>query len=720
MLVHKKISFLFVCIVFAFASCSLDNSDSSLGSLNGGSIYMTMPAANGKASGSPLAAVSANVPSNGAVFSSFKIFVRNSSLNKELTQTAAPGAAVTFGDLEAGYWDVVVWGFGKSNSSTFYGATKNILVADGQTSTASVTIKRMLMATLYLTLGESEDLDLSNGRDCVSAVYVSYKCGALKKSDSYFAYLNLEQNPIQPESKFELMLPLYDFLLPDVVCDAKVYLFDGEGSARWRAKISTKVPSDGNIAATAEALDTFLYQYGDIDTDKFVKIDKPLKDSLGEEGLNCEFEARTIDGADTEIAYADLKMFSVVEGACGRVPVVVEYGDMAWAQDFAARYPSAVPEITIPDMSIPVGVTRTLSATLNPNAPSDWPICQPNEEVDDYGLSFFALTAETAHDVWNDLVFSQDYAPSHSVNFDSSTNKATATSTGSDSFNCQLEIDSQFGYFEGDESQHQLVNTNFTVGGSAWYVSPSSVETPNNKDFTVTIKNDAAIPADYEQCSLFNPSYEGSTLSCTEKIGASGVVLTVTPNPEWPDGFNHPVSLVFNVGDQTITESFDIKITAASGGGGGGGSSGWHFDNTIAGCTYGASAAAAYPLTRGNGTTIQGTPCVFYLYHDGYDESYYEEVESSCNSYFANLTVNQQSGIESPIKIIVDGAEVALYTSPVSVDSNMLKVTISSSGNAPQDKVTSTAKAFTIKIIIYPGTAIEDSVEQTSYFVLSS
>lgn len=716
MLVQKKIAFLFVCIVFAFASCSFDNSDSSFGNLNGGSIYMLMPSANGKASGSPRASVSANVPSNGELFSSFKIFIKNSSLGKELTQTARPGDAVTFGDLAPGYWDVVVWGFGKSDSTTFYGASKNVLVAAGETSSASVSIRRTQEAVINLQLAESSDPDLP-GRQSIFAAYVVYNCAALKKSGASYFMVDIGSQSQQPQNELELNIPLYDFLVPNVSCKAKVYLFDGDGSARWTADFDATVAGDGTLQGQAAFVEEPL------------TVNYPPAEPYLEVGGNAKQTLRdaeyTFDVGSSRISYDQLSAAAVADDYCGEIPVIVEYNGLAWAKAFTARHLSETPAVSVPDQTIPVGVTRKVVPTISPSEPKEWPLyeCPANEQgnimYDQYGFAKYGDFGNKDKDVWTSLGFSADGTPQNVILSDP--DKFTAEeSMGIDYYLYGLKVTmGAYGFFDtGDAESYKNVETRFTATGKLdWISTPATIEVEEGKSFSVTISSPSATATDYNSClsSVSVMDNDGNSILEEKAVKSDGIELKLQLPSGWGAGSSYYPN--FHIGSINPYISLDVTVVApggGSGGGGGGGSSGWHFDSSRG--TYGADAANAYPLTKATGPSSLGTPCKFYLQHDGYETSTYNTTASTISEYLANPSLFASN---PAIKVTVDGSELSTFSLSVSSESNAISLTISSTGNGdtPQEKVTSAAQSFAIKIVFFPGIASEESVEQTVWFV---
>ena len=397
-------------------------------------------------------AISRSVTSGGALGGAsgieyFKVAVRNLPKKIELVQVVSPGSTVTIDSLAPGFWDVAV--FGMSNGSqdpVFYGNARNISVVAGLTSYATVAMNRVGQPMVNATLAAATETLAGTGRENVKNVYITYKCDEFTQSGSaFYEYSDADAGTEQPSDKNNLVIPMPDFLEPGYTYSVKAFLFASNASALWSGKISGKAASDGSLSLSLD----YINFESELTADNvqgnqpdWLKLEQDIVEQMESYySFNINFDTKP---------YSQLNVFKVAQDVCGKIPVIVECGSVAWAKVFTLKHSS---EAAIPSSSLswPIGETKTLSL---PGSPKEWPLFNNGAGgTPSYNKGFakYALYGDTDKDSWSAATFT----PQTGANayYDGTPPNIKMKAEGPAVFNWTMTVtkSADYGYFTEDE-----------------------------------------------------------------------------------------------------------------------------------------------------------------------------------------------------------------------------------------------------------------------------
>ena len=699
MKIHKLVLPLLACALTALASCSMggeasDSVSDFLAAKMGGSIAVALPASQSNVS----ASVSTGGQSPVRDVSGFEIIVRNSSLPQSqwITAKADPGSTVTIDSLSPGYWSVAIKGF-SGDAVMFYGAANDIYVTAGQTAMASVALRFYQNPVVRLNF---PDVD---GKSRAGHVLVSWKSETTGESGfNLYDASNCDSPEYAPNQNHEdpkiLFAPVLDFIEPGQRYSYKVSVFEVERNTEtYTGSASQAVSHENLIDLNLAAVEHPMFMALALDED--IYSDQDLAETVKQK---CVFE---IDGQAVSKDLVGVK--ALAKNYCGEIPVIATYGDKTAMAVPLVMHRKEFPVLATNSFNVPAALKRKIPAfePFNPSSPKEWQVfshwsADRSPVFDDFGYGFgiYGLNGEVDKDVWMTAAVG-------------GTNPYTIPAAGSTAtFDLYVNNAGIYGV-AGVESKSYAV----TVNRSNWQ-APDSLEVAVGAAVEIALSNPAATSDDLASIGLSSGADFLNELEVVDEFGVlqtattsvrDGSLIVSVTNNDWT--ITDSPTLTVRINDNQVKSVSVSFVNGGGSGGGGGGSSGWHFDNTIAGCTYGADAANAYPLVKNTGT------CVFYLQHDGYDTSTYGTTATNISNYLANPSL---FGSNPAIKVTVDGSELSTNLLSVSSESNAIKLTISSwgTGDTPQEKVTSAAQAFTIKLVFNPG-EYQESVEQTVWFV---
>ena len=604
------------CAALALASCSAFDADPQGSS---GAITVRLPDQEAISALCAADGIAKNITSDqttlgqqGQMIQSFKVEARNLAQKKTISQKVAPGATVTIDSLVPGDWDVVIFGYEYSDQHPmFYGNSRGIKVNAGETSQAAVVLNRVEPNTQFsveLEAATSAASLTEDGRANVKKVYVTYEGVELsQKGAAFFTYSDTaSQNVMQPSDKNKMLVPVEDFLEPGYSYNAQVYLFgdvmDGY-TALWSGNFSGVVQSDGKLVCNLNFLNDYLrIPTGTPVNWQDIKMDQDIPDQLSTQ-MSLAFEVHTYGAPDGNPKdYSELEIFPAVADACGEVPLIVRYGNLAWTYMFSFRHPVILPTVTVPDQ-FPLGVAKAFQEVLSPAAPQEWPQCGNDSYCDSYGLLKYYVNG-VDKDTWGTIEYAAPGTTPHYYETPvggSTPTKAQTVNTDIDTCTWTKTITSgAYGYF-ADGATGSL-SGNFTVTGAAWTATPSTIEVEQSGTFTFTLTNAAANAADCQAVAadLNFAVKQGSTaITATPTASGESVVVTATAPSSWAAGSSKSLSVWFGssvsaLGAGTIT----VNVTDSSGGGGGSSGSSW--TNGASPKDFSVSASKKVKFSQGN------------------------------------------------------------------------------------------------------------------------
>ncbi|MBR5965892.1 MAG: right-handed parallel beta-helix repeat-containing protein [Treponema sp.] len=586
---RKIMAALAACAALALASCSAFDADPQGSS---GAITVRLPDQEAISALCAADGIAKNITSDqttlgqqGQMIQSFKVEARNLAQKKTISQKVAPGATVTIDSLVPGDWDVVIFGYEYSDQHPmFYGNSRGIKVNAGETSQAAVVLNRVEPNTQFsveLEAATSAASLTEDGRANVKKVYVTYEGVELsQKGAAFFTYSDTaSQNVMQPSDKNKMLVPVEDFLEPGYSYNAQVYLFgdvlDGY-TALWSGNFSGVVQSDGKLVCNLNFLNDYLrIPTGAPVNWQDIKMDQDIQEQLSTQ-MCLAFEVHTYGAPDGNPKdYSELEIFPAVADACGEVPLIVRYGNLAWTYMFSFRHPVILPTVTVPDQ-FPLGVAKAFQEVLSPAAPQEWPQCGNDSYYDSYGLLKYYVNG-VDKDTWGTIEYASPTGTAqhyYETPVGGSTpTKAQTVNTDADTCSWTKRIENNtYGYFEGGGDYKDLSGY-FTVTGTAWTATPSTIEVEKGGTFKFTLTNAAANAADCQTAAAdLNFADKQGSIAITATPTASGesVVVTATAPSSWAAGSSKSLSVLFgSVGSALGAGTITVNVTDSSGGGGG-------------------------------------------------------------------------------------------------------------------------------------------------------
>ena len=558
-----------LCAIFGAAlfSCSFFEADSSS---EVGSITVSLPSAEkiNAASGSVLRAVSSFGSISDRDVKSFKVRTRNAATGAETVQSVAPGSTVNISPLVPGLWTVTVFGNNAAGQTLYYGKTSDIFVSAGQTTPATVVINSVNPNTpLVASLENAQSLP-AEGRANVASAYVSLSAG--RKTSSAFYDFSDADAANQPQEADKIIVPVPAFLEPGSSASAKVFLFGSNGAALWSGTVSGKVKSDGTLEGFLAFMETSLVgtqTSGAVPPADYAKIESALAAQM-ETDLLYSFEAIQAGAASGEAKnYDELKITALLSDACGNVPVLAEYGELAWAKAISFKHKYVEPTVTMSDQAIPLGVTRTLAAEVKSNAAKDYSVCGSAQSYDDYGFKIYSIQGEDTGAVISAASFAPP--PNQVCTEFTSPDKVKATGAGSDDYSWVVTVTkSAWAYFEGDDSQaSKTLSGTFSASGSDWTITPNSVSVERGSAFTLTLSCDDATEADAKSVTKVSLNAV-SAKDFVPTVSGTSLVVNAEDFATWTGADPKKVFVSVEGVDAGMIE---VTATAPSGGGGSGG-----------------------------------------------------------------------------------------------------------------------------------------------------
>ena len=572
--------------VFALASCSIFEADPQQTT---GAITVRLPDQEAISALCAADGVAKNITSDqttlgqqGQMIQSFKVEARNLAQKKTISQKVAPGATVTIDSLVPGDWDVVIFGYEYSDQHPmFYGNSRGIKVNAGETSQAAVVLNRVEPNTQFsveLEAATSAASLTEDGRANVKKVYVTYEGVELsQKGTAFFTYSDTaSQNVMQPFDKNKMLVPVEDFLEPGYSYNAQVYLFgdvlDGY-TALWSGNFSGVVQSDGKLVCNLNFLNDYLrIPTGTPVNWQDIKMDQDIPDQLSTQ-MSLAFEVHTYGAPDGNPKdYSELEIFPAVADACGEVPLIVRYGNLAWTYMFSFMHPVILPTVTVPDQ-FPLGIWKAFQEVLSPAAPQEWPQCGNDSYYDSYGLLKYYVNG-VDKDTWGTIEYA---SPTGTAQHYYETPVGGSTPTKAQTVNTDIDTctwtksitSGSYGYFADGASGS--LSGYFTVTGAAWTATPSTIEVEKGGTFTFTLTNAAANAADCQTAAadLNFAVKQGSTaITATPTASGESVVVTATAPSSWAAGSSKSLSVLFgSVGSALGAGSITVNVTDSSGGG---------------------------------------------------------------------------------------------------------------------------------------------------------
>ncbi|MCR5046757.1 MAG: hypothetical protein K6A42_09275 [Treponema sp.] len=545
--------FFFVVLIIA-ASCSIGSEASEpsslLGIKSGGSITMTLPqspAAQGLAS--------ASIASEGSLeneaVSTFKIYVRNSALKKELVQESKPGSTITIDELEPGTWSVSIRGLDSEGELLFYGKSEDITVEAGQTAAAAIGLNKFASEYLSLSLEEY---------DCQkSDVYYAYiTCAATNSSQKYEAFYYIGQDGVfsQPEDEKILYAPLKEFFEPGekVVFNVRLFGLYHEISdlCLWNAKIEKEIPAKGGaisleLSATQEK---FKCERPSEPSTIFIDDDIPQK-------IKDEYLFYKIQNDDqVNVDPSNVIVTPLHTGSCGEIPVLIECDDMIAFLPLIVCHKVAAPAVSVQDQNIPIGVTRTIVPSITYK---EWPVYgwKDSEEqglYDEYGFALYGLNGRMDKDTSSEPTLTVVTEPGSN---DIGVIKDGATALKGNmacSNKCVLSLKGIAGGFYSSQEESELVETAFNASGVSWtYNKIESVI--QEQDCVFIFTNESATQADWQTLKDTEPSItlynsdNGTPYESSFTVEDSKITVNLNTNA-WTGGTTYKVSA--NMNERTI------------------------------------------------------------------------------------------------------------------------------------------------------------------------
>ncbi|MCR5046126.1 MAG: hypothetical protein K6A42_06085 [Treponema sp.] len=471
-------------IIFAFffaASCSFgEGVTDSFNTLNGGSITMTLPQ-------SPAAQglTSASIASEGSLeneaVSTFKIYVRNFDIKKEIVQEAKPGSTITIDELEPGTWSVSIRGLDSEGGMLFYGKSQDIIVTAGQTAAAAITLGKIEPEYLsYQLSGSSSSTD-------IRFAYIKYSCSQLHQEGEAFYECN--SSSLSLINGF-LNTPAPEFFEPGYTYSITGLFYNSSGQLLWKANYSQTVPKNGGAIYSSETFDeqeNKLYTLDNLNGNYYIGED--LSSFISE--YITEF---TIDGLETAVPFDDVSVNAISNDYCGIVPVIFTYKDYSYIIAMNFYHPVNPPSLYMDNISIPVGVTRDMSPylTISPSSPELWQIYGPetngdSTEYDSYGFSKYGLHGKTDSDTWSTASLTK---VSDSTYTELSETSITGKTASADSEMYEWTVNATGTYYGA--YQNNGASQSFNVTCVAWTVDNTSLTPTLYSPFSVTLTNSAA------------------------------------------------------------------------------------------------------------------------------------------------------------------------------------------------------------------------------------
>ncbi len=545
---------IFVVLIFAIA-CSMGGEavDSSLAG-NYGAISMTLPQ-------SPAAQglTSASIASDGSLenenVSTFKIYVRNFTLQKEIIQDAKPGSTIAIDELEPGIWSVSIRGLDSEGGMLFYGKSVDIIVTAGQTASAAIGLNKFASEYLAFALdGITPDI-VSN----ICYASISCECGQLNQSDEVFYNCSSDLLALDQNNRLPAPAPL--FMEPGYSYTIKASFYSADGQVLWDGSSSQTIPENGGEIQLSESFSRPEYYLSATPTweeEYIIGNDLP---SYLERNIPSFSVTNGESASETNIPLSDVTIKALETNYCGFVPIFFTYKDYSWCAAMRFLYPVTAPTLSMVDeISIPVGITRSVASLLstNPSTPATWKVFglenHDGSSYDKYGFSKFCVTEETDSDTWTtELSLAEGDVSQYISTYDGDDDKTIYVYEPTSSpESCKWTLTATGSFSYGGEQIASSTKT-FGVNGVQWnVVAPSDVTL--STDFVVTLTNIAA--TEEELTSVANDNYlafiydydtaSPSDLDTRVVKDDNSIVVTVTQPDAW------------NVGDQkavTITLS---------------------------------------------------------------------------------------------------------------------------------------------------------------------
>ena len=387
---------------------------------------------------------------HGQMVKSFKVEARNLAQKKTISQKVEPGATVTIDSLVPGDWDVVIFGYEYSDEHPmFYGNSRGILVNAGQTSQAAVVLNRVEPNTQFSVEMQAATESLPyTGRANVKNVYVTYKGDELEQSGSaFFEYSDADNGGAQPSDTNKLLIPMQDFLEPGYSYSATVYLFGSNYSTLWSGSVSGAMVSDGKFPVTLNYVNSetqLQHTPTQGNEPDWLKLEDGISGQMESYySFNINFDPRPYD---------QLNVFKLAQDVCGKVPVIVECGSVAWAKVFTIKHSSEA-AISSPSITLPIGETKTLAL---PDIAPEWPLFDNKAAASttpyyNIGFAKYASYGDKDNDTWGAATFT----PQTGANayYDGTPPNIKMKAEGPAVFNWTMTVtkSADYGYFTEDE-----------------------------------------------------------------------------------------------------------------------------------------------------------------------------------------------------------------------------------------------------------------------------
>ncbi|MBR5964872.1 MAG: hypothetical protein IK015_01970 [Treponema sp.] len=441
--------------VFALASCSIFEADPQQTT---GAITVRLPDQQTISAICEADAVAKNITSDqsglggahGQMVKSFKVEARNLAQKKTISQKVEPGSTVTIDSLVPGDWDVVIFGYEYSDEHPmFYGNSRGILVNAGQTSQAAVVLNRVEPNTQFSVEMQAATESLPyTGRANVKNVYVTYKGDELEQSGSaFFEYSDADNGGAQPSDTNKLLIPMQDFLEPGYSYSATVYLFGSNYSTLWSGSVSGSMVSDGKFPVTLNYVNSetqLQHTPTQGNEPDWLKLEDGISGQMESYySFNINFDPRSYD---------QLNVFKLAQDVCGKVPVIVECGSVAWAKVFTIKHSSEA-AISSPSITLPIGETKTLAL---PDIAPEWPLFDNKAAASttpyyNIGFAQYSSYGDKDHDTWSAATFT----PQTGANayYDGTPPNIKMKAEGPAVFNWTMTVtkSADYGYFTEDE-----------------------------------------------------------------------------------------------------------------------------------------------------------------------------------------------------------------------------------------------------------------------------
>ena len=448
---HNSFTKIAAALLFAIAlfSCNFDTMGSDKGA-----ITMRLPdqsQLNAIASSGALAEVSRSVSSGGSISAGavdqFKVVVRNISSHESITQFVAPGSSITVDELEPGSWDVAIFGYETATGISelkYYGNARGISVEGGETSNATV--------GLYNISGNMPGFGFNvSSAANVNYAYINYSCDDLGQSGEAFYYFDSYDTSY--DSTKPLMPPLPIFMEPGYAYKATASLYSAMGECVFAGTAQGTVPSAGGLVEGTLNAPTDPLQATVMFNDHYV-----IGDSFAD---FVESYSPSFNYGSESIPCSNLSFKAINASACGlSVPYIASYENSSFVLLPTVYHPTIVPSVSVSNKTIQKGQTITVSPSLNPPAPKEWPTLTKEAYVNGF-RRYIVDSATTYHDTWaHVLACSETSADKVTVN---DTNKTlTGAAAGSNNFTWTVTVTASADTF-GETPAQNTATANFTA-----------------------------------------------------------------------------------------------------------------------------------------------------------------------------------------------------------------------------------------------------------------